>query len=101
MNWEDFFAGKISVYCGGPTGAEQFLDECDAHGIPTRDQRRKLRGYGTSHFAYRYNGKILVVFSCSEDSWNGQLGCGSVTEVLRYADIQSKSVQIDTLDGLL
>lgn len=101
MNWEDFLAGKISVYCGDRTGAEQFLNECDAQGIPTLDQRRKLKRYGTSHFAYRYNGKILVVFSCSEDSWDGQLGCGNVTEVLRYADIQSKSVQIDTLDGLL
>ena len=59
MNWEDFFAGKISVYCGDRTGAEQFFDECDAHGIPTLDQRRKLKRYGTSHrgFALRRHTK--------------------------------------------
>lgn len=45
---------------------------------------------------------MLVLYPCdNEGEWNGQLGCGSVTKVLRYADIQSKSVQIDTLDGLL
>lgn len=54
------------------------------------------------HLAYRWNGTSLIVYTCdNEGEWNGQLGCGSVTEVLRYADIQSKSVQIDTLDGLL
>ena len=100
MNWEDFFAGKISVYCGDRTGAEQFLNECDAQGIPTASQRRNLQRH-TSHFAYRYNGQSLMVFLCSEDSWNGQLCCGNVTKVLRYADIQSRSVQIDTLDDLL
>lgn len=101
MNWEDFLAGKISVYCGNCTGAEQFLNECDAHGIPTLDQRGNLKRYRTRHIAYRYNGRILVVCPCNEDSWNCQLFVGNVTEVLRYADIQSRSVQIDTLDGLL
>lgn len=101
MNWEDFFAGKISVYCGDRTGAEQFLNECDAHGISTVNQRKHLHRF-TAFFAYRWNGTSLIVYTCdNEGEWNGQLGCGSVTEVLRYADIQSKSVQIDTLDGLL
>lgn len=100
MNWEDFLAGKISVYCGDRTGAEQFLNECDAHGISTAAQRRNLQCY-TRQFAYRYNGRFLVVCTCDESEWNCQLYIENVTEVLRYADIQSRSVQIDTLDGLL
>ena len=53
-------------------------------------------------FAYRWDGTSLTPYTCDDEGeWNGQLGCGNVTEVLRYADIQSKSVQIDTLDGLL
>ena len=101
MNWEDFFAGKISVYCGDRTGAEQFLDECDVHGISTKVQRANLRKF-THFFAYRCADMSLMLYVCDyESEWNGQLGCGNVTEALRYADIQSKSVQIDTLDGLL
>ena len=101
MNWEDFLAGKISVYCGDRTGAEQFLNECDAHGISTEVQRSNLDSFST-FFAYRWNGTSLMLYLCDNESeWNGQLGYGNVTKVLRYADIQSRSVQIDTLDDLL
>lgn len=101
MNWEDFLVGKISVYCGDRTGAGQFLDECDAHGIPTKVQRINLGAFPT-FFAYRWDGTSLMLYPCDDESeWNGQLGCGNVTEVLRYSDIQNKSVQLDTLDGLL
>lgn len=101
MNWEDFLAGKISVYCGGPTEAVRFLNDCDMHGIPTEHQRGLLCKYANLH-AYRWDGNMLVLYPCdNEGEWNGQLGRGNVTEVLRYADIQSKSIQIDTLDGLL
>ena len=38
------------------------------------------------HLAYRWNGTSLIVYTCdNEGEWNGQLGCGSVTEVLRSA----------------
>ena len=100
MTWKDFLAGKISVYCGDRTGAEQFLNECDAHGISTASQRSNLQRY-TRHFAYRYNGRNLVVCPCGESDWTCQLYIENVTKVLRYADIRSESIQLDTLDGLL
>ena len=101
MNWQDFIAGKISVYCGDRSGAEQFLDECDAHGLSTVVQRANLRKF-TNFFAYRCADMSLMLYVCDyESEWSGQLGCGSVTEVVRYSDIQSESVRIDTLDGFL
>lgn len=101
MNWQDFIAGKISVYCGDRSGAEQFLDECDAHGISTEVQRANFRKF-TNFFAYRCVDMSLMLYVCDyESEWRGQLGYGSVTEVLRYSDIQSEIVRIDTLDGFL
>lgn len=101
MNWEDFIAGRISVYCGGRSGAERFLNECDEHCIKTFQQRKNLDKY-PGYYAYRFNGDELILYPCDDESeWDGQLGIANVTEVLRYSEIQNAAVQIGTLDELL
>lgn len=99
MNWDRFIDGRISVYCRDRSEANQFLDECEAHGLQVEFQRERSERY--TMFAYRCDNGRLMLYPCEdENEWNGQLGFGNVTEALRYSEIHSK-VKINTLDELL
>ena len=101
MNWEDFIAGRLSIYCAGRSAAERFLDECDEHYIMTFSQRKNLDKY-PGFYAYRFDEGKLILCPCGDESeWDCQLGIDNVTEVLRYSEIQNAAVQIGTLDELL